>query len=176
VVKFGLDRLISEPELRRPLAGRRVALLAHPASVTASLDHALDALAAIGDGGYPEALARAGELLARRGMPVPLARLELKAELVKEYADLLPDLPLHEWKRIRGEQDAIVHFEPERALETFPQLLDDPADRERFLQVLERLTTDPRVCAEKATPEQIAIVARIRQVLGAATPRIAAAR
>jgi pimeloyl-ACP methyl ester carboxylesterase len=133
------------------------------------------ALAAIGDGGYPEALARAGELLARRGMPVPLARLELKAELVKEYADLLPDLPLHEWKRIRGEQDAIVHFEPERALETFPQLLDDPADRERFLQVLERLTTDPRVCAEKATPEQIAIVARIRQVLGAAMPRIAAA-
>ena len=132
------------------------------------------ALAAIGEGGYPEALARAGELLARRGMPVPLARLELKAELVKEYADLLPDLPLHEWKRIRGEQDAIVRFEPERALETLPRLLADSSDRERFLQVLERLTTDPRVHAEKATPEQIAMVARIRQGLGAGTPRIAA--
>ena len=49
MVKFGLDRLLAEPELRRPLAGRRVALLAHPASVTSSLDHTLDALAATGD-------------------------------------------------------------------------------------------------------------------------------
>lgn len=42
----GLDRLLHDPDLRRPLAGRRVALLAHPASVTADLHHALDALAA----------------------------------------------------------------------------------------------------------------------------------
>ena len=43
----GLDRLLADSALRRPLAGRRVALLAHPASVTAGLDHALDALAAL---------------------------------------------------------------------------------------------------------------------------------
>jgi uncharacterized protein YbbC (DUF1343 family) len=49
MVKFGLDRLLAEPALRRPLAGRRVALLAHPASVTTDLDHALDAIAALGD-------------------------------------------------------------------------------------------------------------------------------
>ena len=49
MVSFGLDRLIAEPQLRRPLAGRGVALLAHPASVTADLTHALDALAALGD-------------------------------------------------------------------------------------------------------------------------------
>jgi len=49
MVSFGLDRLIAEAALRRPLAGRRVALLAHPASVTANLEHALDALAALGD-------------------------------------------------------------------------------------------------------------------------------
>jgi uncharacterized protein YbbC (DUF1343 family) len=47
MVTFGLDRLLAEPQLRRPLAGRRVALLAHPASVTASLEHALDALASL---------------------------------------------------------------------------------------------------------------------------------
>lgn len=46
---FGIDRLLSEPELRRPLSGRRVALLAHPASVTRTLDHSLDALAALDD-------------------------------------------------------------------------------------------------------------------------------
>jgi uncharacterized protein YbbC (DUF1343 family) len=44
-MKFGIDRLLSEPELRRPLQGKRVALLAHPASVTADLTHSLDALA-----------------------------------------------------------------------------------------------------------------------------------
>lgn len=48
-LQFGLDRLLADPALRRPLAGRRVALLAHPASVTADLSHALDALAALPD-------------------------------------------------------------------------------------------------------------------------------
>jgi len=28
-MKFGIDRLLEDPQLRRPLAGRRVALLAH---------------------------------------------------------------------------------------------------------------------------------------------------
>lgn len=49
MVRFGLDRLLAEPSLRRPLAGRRVALLAHPASVTSGLVHALDALAGVRD-------------------------------------------------------------------------------------------------------------------------------
>ena len=46
-VRFGLDRLLEDPALRRPLAGRRVALLAHPASVNRDLTHSLDALAAL---------------------------------------------------------------------------------------------------------------------------------
>ncbi len=46
-IQFGIDRLLADPALRRPLAGRRVALLAHPASVTADLTHSLDALAAL---------------------------------------------------------------------------------------------------------------------------------
>jgi len=45
---FGIDRLLAEPELRRPLDAKRVALLAHPASVTRDLTHSLDALAAAG--------------------------------------------------------------------------------------------------------------------------------
>jgi len=48
-MKFGIDRLLAEPSLRAPLIGRRVALLAHPASVTEDLTHSLDALAACGD-------------------------------------------------------------------------------------------------------------------------------
>ena len=38
-MKFGIDRLLDERELRRPLAGKRIALLAHPASVTRNLCH-----------------------------------------------------------------------------------------------------------------------------------------
>ncbi len=45
-MKFGIDRLIADEALRRGLAGKRVALLAHPASVTADLRHSIDALAA----------------------------------------------------------------------------------------------------------------------------------
>jgi len=48
-VKFGIDRLCTDPALRKDLRGRRVALLAHPASVTADLTHSLDALAALDD-------------------------------------------------------------------------------------------------------------------------------
>ncbi|MBY0582136.1 MAG: DUF1343 domain-containing protein [Sphingomonas sp.] len=47
-MKFGIDRLLADPALRKPLEGKRVALLAHPASVTQDLTHSLDALVACG--------------------------------------------------------------------------------------------------------------------------------
>jgi uncharacterized protein YbbC (DUF1343 family) len=47
-MNFGLDRLLADPDLRKPLSGRRVALVAHPASVTRDLVHSLDALIAAG--------------------------------------------------------------------------------------------------------------------------------
>jgi len=49
MIQFGLDRLLEDPDLRRPLAGKRIALLAHPASVSRDLTHGLDALAALPD-------------------------------------------------------------------------------------------------------------------------------
>lgn len=48
MMKTGLDRLLADPQLRKPLEGKRVAYLAHPASVTADLTHGLDALIAGG--------------------------------------------------------------------------------------------------------------------------------
>ena len=48
-MRFGIDRFTAEPALRAPLVGKRVGLLAHPASVTQDLTHSLDALAACGD-------------------------------------------------------------------------------------------------------------------------------
>jgi uncharacterized protein YbbC (DUF1343 family) len=46
-MKLGLERLLEDPSLRAPLANRRIALLAHPASVTRDLTHSMDALAAL---------------------------------------------------------------------------------------------------------------------------------
>ena len=47
-ISFGIDRLLDDAALRRPLEGKRVALVAHPASVTRDLTHSLDALIAAG--------------------------------------------------------------------------------------------------------------------------------
>ena len=47
-VSFGIDRLLADPSLLAPLSGKRVALVAHPASVTRDLTHSLDALMAAG--------------------------------------------------------------------------------------------------------------------------------
>ncbi|EIZ77511.1 hypothetical protein WSK_3890 [Novosphingobium sp. Rr 2-17] len=47
-MKFGIDRLLTDPALLKALDRRRVALVAHPASVTEGLVHSLDALIAAG--------------------------------------------------------------------------------------------------------------------------------
>jgi len=46
MIKLGIDRLLEDTRLRAPLVGRRLGLLAHPASMTADFRHSLDALAA----------------------------------------------------------------------------------------------------------------------------------
>ena len=48
-MKFGIERLLEDASLRAPLRNQRIALLAHPASVTRNLTHSLDALAACPD-------------------------------------------------------------------------------------------------------------------------------
>jgi pimeloyl-ACP methyl ester carboxylesterase len=135
-----------------------------PALNPASLPVVTGALEAVEQGGYAAALARVGELLARSGTPVPLSRIERKAALVKEYAELLPDLPEREWKLTRGRQYNIVRYEPERALTTLPRLLANPSDRERFLQVMEHVANDREFVGEP-TAEQLEMVQRIRKVL-----------
>jgi hypothetical protein len=126
-----------------------------------------EALAAVDRGGYPEALARVAFLMAHEDKPLPLARVQLAQELIEDYRDLLPDLALDEVRRIGGEQEIIARYEPERAIETLPALLADPADRDRLLTLLERVLADERVQRIQPSAEQTAMLARIRQVLGA---------
>jgi hypothetical protein len=129
------------------------------------------ALAAIDKGGYAEALARVAFLMAHTNGPLPLSRVQLAQELLDDYRDLLPQLPLDEVRRIGGEQEIIARYEPERAVETLPVLLANAKDRSRLLTLLERVLADQRVQPIKPTPEQVEMLMRIRRVLGSAGRR-----
>jgi pimeloyl-ACP methyl ester carboxylesterase len=122
-----------------------------------------EALASIAEGGYPEALARVACLLARKGEPLMLSRLQMKHQLIKEYGDLLPKMTPDEWRRVRGEQEIIVRYEPERALATLPELLKAPGDRERLATLARALMGDERV--QSRSEEQLAMIDRIGTTL-----------
>jgi pimeloyl-ACP methyl ester carboxylesterase len=124
-----------------------------------------EALAALEEGGFAEAAARVGSLLARRGAPLPLARLALKNELAAEYRGLLPDVTPEEWRRIRGEQDIIVRYEPEEAIATLPRLLAKPGDRERLITLVRTLFADERMRRFQPTTEQLAMIENLGETL-----------
>ncbi len=134
-----------------------------------------EALASIGKGGYAEAMTRVGSLLARVGEPIKLEMLETRDEIARDYRDLLPDLTPDQWRRVRGEQEIIVRYEPEKAIETLPQLVGG-AERERLVTVIERLLADERVKRIKPTPKQLATLDRVREVLGMRGPRLTAVK
>jgi pimeloyl-ACP methyl ester carboxylesterase len=123
-----------------------------------------EALASIDKGGYPEAFARVGFLVTRRG-DVPLSRLETGQQMVKDYKEFLPAVPLDQMRRIAGEQEIIAIHETDKAIATLPALLPRREDRERLLTLLERLESDPRVRHDGLTPEQQSMLKRVRQAL-----------
>jgi pimeloyl-ACP methyl ester carboxylesterase len=124
-----------------------------------------EALESIAEGGYPEALARVACLLARKGEPMLLSRLQMKQALMSEYRDLLPAMPPDQWRRVRGEQEIIVRYEPERALATLPKLLSNPEDRQKLVTLVRRLLADERVQRAKPSTEQLAMVENIGEAL-----------
>jgi transcriptional regulator of heat shock response len=129
-----------------------------------------EALAAVAEGGYPEALARIGYLLMRKDEPLPLARLQTKDDLARDYAAYLPAVAPEQFRLIRGEQEIIARYEPEQALASLPQLLHDTVDRKRMLTLLDKLMADERVQAAQPTEHQLEMLGRIRGVLSPPPP------
>ncbi|MBC7857795.1 MAG: DUF3141 domain-containing protein [Burkholderiaceae bacterium] len=123
------------------------------------------ALAAISSGGYAEAIARVTCLLTRDGVSMPLSELVMREELMETYAAYLPELPAEQWRRIDGEQHIIVYYEADKALDTLPDLLASPGDRERLLALLDLLHTDRRVHKLELDPKRRQVLARIRAAL-----------
>jgi nitrogen-specific signal transduction histidine kinase len=95
----------------------------------------------------------------------------MRQDLAKDYASLVPEIPLDEWRRIRGEQEVIASYAPDEAIATLPKLLNDE-ERSRLLTLIDRLFADHRIQDTKPTAEQLAMVERVRAVLsgGAAEP------
>jgi hypothetical protein len=105
--------------------------------------------------------------------------VELKADLAREYGDLLPPLAAEQWHTIRGRQEIICRYEPDRAVDTLPKLLKSADDRTRFVTLLDRLLADPRIPTAQASGAQRAMHERIRELLPIApanAPRLATAR
>ncbi len=124
-----------------------------------------EALESIAEGGYPEALARVACLLAKKGEPMLLSKLQMKTELISEYRDLLPAMAPDQWRRVRGEQEIIVRYEPEKALATLPKLLANREDREKLVTLVRRLLADERVQRAKPSTEQLAMIEHIGEAL-----------
>jgi pimeloyl-ACP methyl ester carboxylesterase len=124
-----------------------------------------EALTSIAEGGYTEACARVARLLTRSGEPLPLSRLALRGELADNYAEYLPEIPMDQWRRMRGEQEIIVRFEPDQALLTLPSLVAYRADRKRLLTLLDKVMVDERVQTAEPTDQQRAMLGRIHEVL-----------
>ena len=68
-------------------------------------------------------------------------------------------------RRIRGEQEIIVNHAPQQAFETLPRLLAEPDDRTRFISLFDRLLADVRLQATRPTPDQQAMLERMRILL-----------
>ena len=117
-------------------------------------------LEAMDHGGFLEAIARIGALMASQRGEFPLSRLEQASEL-KQSDAVLSKLTVDEALRIKAEQSTLVEMEPERALETLPGLLADSVDREHVIDLMERAVTMVELNADQA-----AMLDRIRRVMG----------
>jgi hypothetical protein len=100
------------------------------------LPFAQEALAQIGKGGYPEALARIGALMGQFAGPIPLNRLALTDEFIQSDK-VLSKMSEEEARRLRSEAGVMVLLEPELTLKALPALLSKQGDRERTLKILE---------------------------------------
>jgi pimeloyl-ACP methyl ester carboxylesterase len=117
------------------------------------------------EGGYAEAVGRLGALLRTAGEPLPLSRVEARHRFAVENLELLPDIELADLRRIEGSQEIIVRLATERAVQTLPALVVDPADRERLITLIERAIAFHSSGERWLGAEQRSLLARIRATL-----------
>ena len=131
-----------------------------------------EALAAIAEGGYAEALARVGVLLARAGRAAAAG-----AACAQAGADRrVPRTSSRHCRPTSGGASAASRTSSSatsrrRRVATLPELLAEPGDRERLLTLVRRLLADERVRRIEPTTEQLAMLASIGETLDVAPVR-----
>ncbi len=112
------------------------------------LPYVKEALSAIDQGGYPEALARIGALVGRYAGSIPLYRLEAADNFVRSDK-VLSKLSAEQIRSLRSEAGVMVLLEPERTLDALPRLLATAEERERVLSILKRGLSLEGITAEQ---------------------------
>ena len=131
-----------------------------PASDLRAIAEVRQALAQIGQGGYPEAVIRILILLARARKSVRRDRLERSNEVLTTH-EPFATLGLAARNQLIHQQGLCVEFEPEQALTSLAQLLPEPQDRVRAFQTCEFVVG----VAQDMSEETLDMFNRIRQVL-----------
>jgi len=96
-------------------------------------------------GGLPEAIVRAGLLVAKAGGGKRrLAQME-SVRLLLEPTGVLEDVSEDDFRRVLHDETIIVEFEPLEAKRTLPRLVASAADRRKLLGLLDALADDPHL-------------------------------
>lgn len=133
------------------------------------LPYVKEALSAIDQGGYPEAVARIGALVGQYAGSIPLGRLEMTDTFIRSDK-VLSKLSADQIRKLQSDAGVMLLFEPQRTLEALPRLLTVDEDRERVLSTLKS-----GLSIEGIMPEQRDMINRIIDVInaGAAQGKIA---
>jgi hypothetical protein len=123
-------------------------------------------------GGYAEAVGRVAAMLRTAGEPLPLADIEARHAFAVQNPELLPAIELADLRRVEGEQEIIVRYAPQRALETLPALVRDAADRKKLMTLLERAEAFKDARGAWLNDEQRGLLGRIGDALAKPVPRL----